>query len=180
MSSKMLSGSGVEASLSAVPDIVTMSGNSEGSWVIKGHTITWSMTVSVESNLEILTTKRTTHREEMTDWMVEMAVKEATQREELPKQFEELRLTNEGGDDVIMLDYGAEQQGRAQQGEDDTTMSWEEALGTSDQIQKQRKRSRRPPRVIQARVREVECSESEYYTVHGLYKARPVAHSQFF
>ena len=53
VSSKMLSGSGVEASLSAGPDIVTMSGKSEGSWVIKGHAITWSMTLSVESNLEI-------------------------------------------------------------------------------------------------------------------------------
>ena len=66
-----------------------------------------------------------------------------------------------------MLDYGAEQQGIVQQGEDDTTMSWEEALGTSDQVKKQRKQSRRPPRVTQARVREVRCSESEYYTVQS-------------
>ena len=144
--------------------------------MIKGHTITWSMTVSVESNLEILTTNRTTHRNEMADWLMEMTVKEATQREELPKQFEKLRLTNEDGDDVIMLDYDEEQPGRVQQGEDDTTMSWEEALGTRDQVQKQRKRCRRPPRMTQARVREVKCSESEYYTIHGQYKARPVAH----
>ena len=137
----MLSGSGVEASLSAGPDILTMSGKSEGSWVIKGHTIIWSMTVSAESNPEILITNRTTHREEMADWLVEMAVKEATQREELPKEFEELKITNKGGDDVIILDYGAEQKGR----EDDTTMSWEEALGTSDQVQKQRNMANTKP-----------------------------------
>ena len=77
---------------------------------------------------------------------------------------------------MIIIDYGAEQQGRVQQGEDDTTMSCEEALGTNEQVQKQRKRCRRPPRVTQARVREVKCSESEYYTFHGQYKARPVAH----
>ena len=34
-------------------------------------------------------------------------------------------LANEGGDDVTMLDYGVEQQERVQQGEDDTTISWE-------------------------------------------------------
>ena len=208
LSSKMLSGLGVEATLSAGPDIVAMSRKSEGSWVTKGHTITWSMTVSVESNLEILTTNRTTHRQEMADWLVEMAVKEArqmeelanrtthrqemadwlvemavkeaTQREELTKKLEELMLANEGGDDVTMLDYGVEQQGRVQQGEDDTTMSWEEVLGTSDQVQKPRKRIRRTPRVRQVSVREVKCSESEYYTAHGQYKARPVARSQLY
>ena len=66
-----------------------------------------------------------------------------------------------------MLDYGAEQQDRVQQEEDDTTMSWEEVLGTSDQVQKPRKRIRRTPRVRKVSVREVKCSESEYYTAHG-------------
>ena len=66
---------------------------------------------------------RTNHRQKMADWLVEMAVKEATQREEITKKLEELMLANEGGDDLTMLDYGVEQQGRVQQGEDDTTMS---------------------------------------------------------
>ena len=66
---------------------------------------------------------RTNHRQKMADWLVEMAVKEATQREEITKKLEELMLANEGGDDLTMLDYGVEQQGRFQQGEDDTTMS---------------------------------------------------------
>ena len=39
----------------------------------------------------------------MADWLVEMAVKEATQREELTKKLEELMLANEGGDDVTMV-----------------------------------------------------------------------------
>ena len=71
LSSKMLSGLGVEATLSAGPDIVAMSRKSKDSWVTKGHTITRSMTVSLESNLEILTTNQTNHRQEMADWLVE-------------------------------------------------------------------------------------------------------------
>ena len=121
-------------------------------------------------------TNRTTHRQEMAEWLVEMAVKEATQREELTKKFEKLMLAIEGGDDVTMLDYGVQQQGMVKQGEDDTTMSWEEVLGTSDQVQKPGKQSRSTARVRKVSVREVKYSESEYFTAFGQYKARTLLH----
>ena len=129
---------GVGAMWSVGPEVESGTGSSEGVWVVKGHSLRWSVQVSVKTAGEVAADAKLKLAKEFFEWLLEEAwqLKLSRDKDSLVTKFSGLNLNCDADDkvEVMMIDDTSKTDDNCRDNEskDDEAADIQEMAGGSD------------------------------------------------